>query len=215
MSVTYELPAKVSGDKLRADQRMYNDLIDSIESTGAKWPRQSVSSGQSFIKALSSTLWYIDPHHNTLRQRGVVIPNLFKKFSGYNDYKRKKEKKPQLSQLVLNQHVQLLGEYLSQPWFCRSIYSNLRTDTEKLAEGLRKYEHYLRDSSERVNRLHHLTELIRSPVDNVILKTVLSSSEPVKLVYSELAKAFDQLPDYQPVLTSTSLCFDVVSISSW
>ena len=30
MSVTYERPTKISGDNLRADQRLHNDLIDLI-----------------------------------------------------------------------------------------------------------------------------------------------------------------------------------------
>lgn len=106
MSVTYEVPTKISGDNLRADQRLHNDLIDSIASTNARWPRQKLSCGQNFVKTLSSALWYLDPHHHALCERGISIPSLFTTFSGYIDFIRKKGKKPQLSQLILNQHVQ-------------------------------------------------------------------------------------------------------------
>ena len=92
MNVTYELPAKIhSSVTLKADQRLYNDLIDCIELTEARWPRQSLSTGQSFTKALSSALWYLDPHHHTLHERGITLPDKFQKFCGYNEEKKGEE----------------------------------------------------------------------------------------------------------------------------
>ena len=177
--------AKIEGNALRADQKLYNDLIDCIESTEARWPHQSLCTGQSFSKALSAALWYVDPHHHTLRERGITLPGMFLKFNGYNDYKRKKEKKPKLSQLGLNHHVQQLSDFLSQPWFCRSIYSELCDVTEQLVEGMRKYELYLRGNSERASNTHHHTEVIRSPFDNIVMKTIPSTSEIIKSEYSK------------------------------
>lgn len=58
---------------------------------------------------------------------------------------------------------------------------------------------YLRESSERVSKSQHSTQLIRSPVDHVAMKIIPGSSEPVKSEYSDLLKALDDLPDYQPV----------------
>ena len=199
MSVRYLLPAKIEGNALRADQKLYNDLIDCIESTEARWPHQSLCTGQSFSKALSAALWYVDPHHHTLRKRGITLPGMFLKFNGYNYYKRKKEKKPKLSQLGLNHHVQQLSDFLSQPWFCRSIYSELRDVTEQLVEGMRKYELYIRENSERASNTHHHTEVIRSPFDNIVMKTIPSTSEIIKSEYSEIFQALDKLPDYEPV----------------
>ena len=40
MSVTYELQTKINGDNLRADQRLYNDLIDSNRSTNATFYKE-------------------------------------------------------------------------------------------------------------------------------------------------------------------------------
>ncbi len=117
----------------------------------------------------------------------------------YNDYKRKKEKKPQLSQVGLNHYVQHLSDYLLQPWFCRSMYSELRDVTDKLVNGMRRYEIYLRESSERVSTAHVSTELARSPVENVMMKTIPGNSEPVKTEYSDLSRAFTELPEYQPI----------------
>ena len=80
MKVTYTLPAKINppeGNQLRADQRLYNDVIDRLESMTARWTRDSLSTGQSFTKALSSALWYLDTHHDTLHERGVCLPAPF------------------------------------------------------------------------------------------------------------------------------------------
>ncbi len=115
----------------------------------------------------------------------------------YNDYKRKKEKKPQLSQVGLNHYVQHLSDYLLQPWFCRSMYSELRDVTDKLVNGMRRYVIYLRESSERVSTAHVSTELARSSVENVMMKTIPGNSEPV---YSDLSRAFTELPEYQPIV---------------
>ena len=91
------------------------------------------------------------------------MPTLFQKFGGiYNDYKKKKEKKPKLSQFGLNQHVQTLSKFLLQPWFCNSKYSELHDSTEKLVEGMRKYQMYLQENLARNSRQQHSTELCRS-----------------------------------------------------
>ena len=74
MNVTYVLPGKIAGEALRADQRLYNDLIDYFETIDARWARQNISTGQQFAKALSGSLWYLDPHHDTLRERGCINP---------------------------------------------------------------------------------------------------------------------------------------------
>ena len=114
-------------------------MIDRLESMTARWTRDSLSTGQSFTKALSSALWYLDTHHDTLHERGVCLPAPFDTLHGYNDYRRKKEKKPRLSQEALNEHVQALSGLLSQPWFCRPMYAELQDKTKKLVEGLKKY----------------------------------------------------------------------------
>ena len=71
MNVTYVLPGKIAGEALRADQRLYNDLIDYFETIDARLARQNISTGQQFAKA---HFWYLDPHHDTLRERGCINP---------------------------------------------------------------------------------------------------------------------------------------------
>ena len=44
--------------------------------------QQSIDSGKRVIKALSSALWYIEPHHERLQQQGARVPPCFSAFQG-------------------------------------------------------------------------------------------------------------------------------------
>jgi hypothetical protein len=61
---------------------------------------------------------------------------------------------------------------------------------------MRRHEIYLR---KRVSTAHNSTELARSPVENVVMKTIIGSSEPVKTEYPGLFRALNELTEYQPV----------------
>ena len=101
-----------------------------------------------------------------------------------------------MSQEGLSQHVQALSELLSQAWFTRSRYAVLRGKIEQFVKSMRKYEQYLRRSAERTNQVHHSTELVWSPVEDVILKTIHASAETVNCEYT---KHLQELPNYHPV----------------
>ena len=61
MKVTFTLPAKINtkctsvGRQLRADQELHNNVIDVLQSMKVGWSRDSLSTGQAFTKALTST----------------------------------------------------------------------------------------------------------------------------------------------------------------
>ena len=58
MKVTFTLPAKINtsvGCQLRADQELHNNVIDMLQSMKVGWSRDSLSTGQAFTKALTST----------------------------------------------------------------------------------------------------------------------------------------------------------------
>ena len=57
-------------------------------------PIQVESTRAAIVRILPNALWFIDPHHEKLRSRGVVIPEMFSLFIGYNDWKAQKKKAP-------------------------------------------------------------------------------------------------------------------------
>lgn len=69
------------------------------------WRRDNVeSTSVEFVHKLSQVLWYLDAHHEKFSSRTIQIPDHFSQFHGYNDFKRKKEKEPQLSASSLEEH---------------------------------------------------------------------------------------------------------------
>ena len=97
------------------------------------------------MQKLPRALWYIDPHHSKFASRSIHLPPQLGSLEGYNDYKRKKEKEPQLSVSGIDHHAQELSGALMQPWFYQKRYATLRNEVERLVESLQKYCEYLKN----------------------------------------------------------------------
>ena len=86
------LPAKVHGDKLRGDQKMFNDFIDLLGAMNIGWSPDLVgTAGEKCVKIIVSALWYIDPCRKQFIERGIHLPSVLDQFQGYNDWKAKKQ----------------------------------------------------------------------------------------------------------------------------
>jgi len=120
------LPGRIEGDSLRGDQRLCNAVIDVLEKAQIGWSPQMVSSaGSACVSQITSALWYLDHHHDTLRERSLHLPTEFVPLCGFNDWQKKKVKKPQLSAQGLDGHVQSLSRMLSLPWLGRAEHRKL------------------------------------------------------------------------------------------
>ena len=78
------------------------------------------TTGANFVAQPTDCLWYIDGHINTLNRRSCSIPNEFLQFQGYNTPVKSKHRKcdPQnLSAAKLDNHSNLINNFLLQPWF--------------------------------------------------------------------------------------------------
>lgn len=66
--VSTNIPA--SEQQLRGDIRLRNDFIHYLEIQKVGWSPGIVSTtGEQFVKMLTLTLWYLDPHHQQLMDR--------------------------------------------------------------------------------------------------------------------------------------------------
>ena len=149
-----ELPKKV--DTPRADQRMYNDIIDLLASWNIGWSPDTVDTiGKRCVKVLCGALWYLDPHHGHFGDRSLVLPACFEKFQGYNDWKKKKEKRPQLSQAELDRHIQALSSILSQPWSHKPYFNALQSKLVQLVETMKQYLGYLKRHNETMKKMNN------------------------------------------------------------
>ena len=107
----------------RGDIAIRNKVLNLLHGMKLGWHADVLdTTGKKFIKALSDTLWTLDPHHKQFIDRGCPIPSLFHDFQGFNDWQSKKQKKPQLNQCALEKHIGLLSDYMMQPWFCSSVW---------------------------------------------------------------------------------------------
>ena len=118
------LPAKVHSDKLRGDQKMFNDFIDLFGAMNIGWTPDLVgTAGEKCVKIIVSTLWYIDPCWKQFVECGIHLPSVLDQFLGYNDWKTKK--KPQLSFDSLNLHLDHLTQLFNQPWLFKPHFKEL------------------------------------------------------------------------------------------
>jgi len=99
---------------------------------------------------LSDCLWTLDRHHDQFSLRACLIPEVFSGFTGFNDWRRKKHKKPQLTQVVLDKHISSLSDYLMRPWFSTSKWQSFWSSVDWLDESLYKYKTYLKSHCENV-----------------------------------------------------------------
>ena len=194
------LPQKYNGERLRADQSLYNDVIDMFASWNIGWGPDSVRSiGERCVKTLASALWYLDPHHTQFKDRSCEICGAFAKFQGYNNYwKRKKEKKPQICFVDLDRHVQSLSSILSQPWCHRPHFKQLNTELSVLVEVMRKYCNYLQKHNQSMKEVHSSPSPMREVEENILVE-IRSSLSVCDSQYSDIQQKLISLPLYTPV----------------
>ena len=153
------------------------------------------------MKTIASALWYLDPHHDRLKDRSCEITGCFAKFKDYNNWKRKKEKKPQISFVELDRHVQALSGVLSQPWCHKAHFKRLQSELLSLDEVMKKYGNYLRKHSESMKLVHASPSPVRDVEDNILLEfhSSVSVRDPQ---YSQVQQKLMSLPLYTPVFVN-------------
>ena len=59
-----------SEQQLSGDQRLHNNFLHYLHEKKVGWSAGVVSStGEQFVRTLTSSLWYLDPHHQQLKER--------------------------------------------------------------------------------------------------------------------------------------------------
>ena len=97
-------------------KRLRNDLLGMLAAMNVGWSPDLVTTvGERCAKVLTSALWYIDPCHKQFHDRSISLPPIIDRFEGYNNWKAKKIKKPQLSMEGPNLHLEQLTSLLNQP----------------------------------------------------------------------------------------------------
>ena len=194
------LPPAVHGDKIRQNQKLRNEILKLLDTMKVGWSPDVVSStGERFLRQLTTTLWYLDSHHGKFQSQNIPLPQALSPFQGYNDYKSKKEKQPRLSQDGLKSHMESLSAFLMQPWLSHFTFTPLREVVNKLADCMYKYMQYLQRHNENVKEYLQSTEPVRNPDEYSEMRKVPTSSCPIPEEFAQLEKVLSSSPDYQLV----------------
>lgn len=193
-------PYETSSEQLlRGDHAIYNKLLELLHKKKLGWSPDAVTSvGGNFVKVLSDCLWTLDSHHEQFTLRACHLPSIFSEFKGFNDWVKKKHKKPQLSQAVLERHISILSDYLMQPWFSTSKWLNFRSSMEQLVETLHKYKSYLTVHNEKVQELHG-RPIVNPAEESFSVRLIPASPKPTQKVYLKLEEVIMATEYYVPV----------------
>jgi hypothetical protein len=93
------LPTRIS-QVTNQKQKLHNDVIEFLERRQLKCKQSDVAGvGNSFLKVMVDTLWFLDGHQHVLCKRGHKIPESLKHFTGYNTPELSKHRKRNLQNL--------------------------------------------------------------------------------------------------------------------
>ena len=135
-------------------------------------------------------------------------------YKGYNDYKKKKEKEPRLSNDGLQQHIEQLNSMLMQPWMLSKRFYLIRTDIEHLLDALCKYKECLVSKNESMKE-HHQSLEPRSVDDNSSLITLSPEGALSSSQYLDLERCLLDMPYYQPLYVNDIAPSDRLERRKW
>ena len=152
-------------------QKLRNDFIAFLASKDLKWRADEVdSNGESFVKAVVDTLWYIDGQHHVFEERSCSIPNVFKSSTGYNKpeiSKHRKRDRESMSSTYLRVYADALFGCLQGVYWDQSTWKQLKPDVQQLARSLSKYADYLLAQTCAMKRVHLSPHPVRQISENL------------------------------------------------
>ncbi|KAL3875452.1 hypothetical protein ACJMK2_033399 [Sinanodonta woodiana] len=209
-SVATKLPQlkDTNAERFTAKDELFNGIVKDMIECGDKFPgsmSHQIISEQVLV--LVNALWYISGNMSTIEERAAHltrikhIPERFLKFDGANDYKRKKQKRPQLTAKDLKLHVQCLFRLISRPF---TQHWTLRGDIETLTGCLQSYADYL----EKANEKQISRQLQMNPVRQIDSNLSIAHrprQDEILPCYSRLDGQVSQMAMFQPLFFDEDL----------
>ncbi|XP_053376613.1 uncharacterized protein LOC123531671 [Mercenaria mercenaria] len=148
-----------------------------------------------------NTIWYIDGSQDKINAKSDAdhkIPTRFAKYTGYNDFKKKRKATPQLSSHELKQHADLVFR-LSSSTYALS-WAAFKEDLNGLSVCLHQYASYLDQNNTKQKFRQSLLHPARQVGDHAVVQPYPKCLGPVKLCYSMLDQVLSESEEYAPVL---------------
>jgi hypothetical protein len=183
---------------------LYNDLINILEQSSLGWTGGTHESiGNNLVNRLVDLLWYIDPHHEKLKNRGYKIPDFFLALPQYQNetsynqsYFTSHHKKEQLKSNNLQYFVKAIESCISQPWASIDIWGNFIGSIFDLCHSLREYIKYLNSVNSQMNANHSENDLIRNVIDNIAIET-RESQKIIDKKFNEISYLLECSDNYE------------------
>jgi len=141
---------------------------------------------------LSKLIWRI----TALFCCGILCFRFTNNYNGYNDYKRKKMKAPQLDSASLKTHVTSLQTLLEQTFV--SLWGDYGKDLEQLAVSMSEYAQFLDLSSKAQQVRQSLPHPVRQLAENV--QVLHFKGGPKQTMYSLIEDLVNTKDFYEPII---------------
>ena len=157
--------------------------------------KKALTTGKSFLATVSSVLWYIDGHEETLSSRGCLIPERFRSFHGYNlpeiSMHRKRTHTKSLSCDQLATHAATLYYALLLSWMSTTKWKEIK-------------DAYLKDQAKKMREHHSSDDLpVAEKISIALLPTNSNPHRTLKKISSEVVsrRPYEMVTvgDYTPV----------------
>lgn len=133
----------------------------------------------------------------------VILFCRFLDFEGFNDYKRKKQKCPNLQSNVLNGHAKTLLQLASKQ-FCVN-WKDLHDDIEKLATTFSSYSTFLDNSTKQQKERQNKFAPSRQIEKDIWLDKRQATTNDIKLEYQGLDNRINETEHFIPILFNEEL----------
>lgn len=199
------LPAKYnpSARSINKKEQMFNDILALMQEKGLQgWHADTAQTiGARFVESIVNVLWYLDPHHDKLKERGAHLPRDLQAFHSYNNWQEKKQARPSLEKPKLESLKSMLGDLLLQPWISRQRFKICLEWVEGIVSCLEKYIRYLDKKTELNAKSNTLTTCIRNPATDIEVHIRERSSlvALIPQVYKAVSQVLSGKESYQPV----------------
>ena len=143
-------------------------------------------------------LWHITCHHEYFAERSATIPARFAKLKNLNNYAAQKHSKSLLRSSEFKKFTEKMSVFLTQPWFSKSLFTELRKDISVLTESFNKVYQQMVPNNENVSKNHFSSSIIR-PVDAYTNVRVIEKSDKTLPSYILLENKSQELELFEPL----------------
>jgi hypothetical protein len=179
---------------------LYNKIIEFFKSSGVGLLEGEMHLGLKLVACLRDVFWYLDGHHHVFERINRPLSSAFSSFVGYNVpelYKHRKRMTRNISSDKLREFSLDLSTILFESYWERNCWSDIKHVFTSLTESLTMYSDHLIEKNKKIKENHRSPTPVRELSDNLHLKLISPSQDPVSLQLVPIDSLLESLPVYK------------------